>query len=103
MAKQTRKDVGEKEPTAPVKDAGNAIESIFAEKKAVKAVPAKAVEVKSPKLSTKPPPAPGDDGLEDLASVQSRVRAAKAIRPKVSAPLIDDDFADIRGIKKRKQ
>jgi type IV secretory pathway VirB10-like protein len=105
MAKKKKEQNYEaKEPVVPIKDVAKDIDDIFATKSVPK--PASEEPVKSilntPKPTTAMPDEPDEPEGQDLESVQSQVRAAKSsrVRPS-SAVLKDDDFADIRGLKKR--
>lgn len=105
MAKKKKAQNDEsKESIVPIKDVAKDIDDIFATKSVPK--PASEEPVKSILKTSKPTTAVPDSTDEpegqDLESVQSQVRAAKSsrVRPS-SAVLKDDDFADIRGLKKR--
>jgi hypothetical protein len=90
-----------KEPLEPVKNVAKDIDDIFATKKVTPLTSEKPLKgiLKAPKTTTV---VPEIEEVEDLASVRSKVRAAKAGREIGSLNgLKDDDFADIRGTKKR--
>ena len=101
MAKKKALKEEKKEPLEPVKNVAKDIDDIFATKKVAPLTSEKPLKgiLKAPKTTTV---VPQIEEVEDLASVQSKVRAVKAGRKIGSLnELKDDDFADIRGTKKR--
>jgi hypothetical protein len=97
--KKTQKDSEPKDSVVPVKDLARDIDDIFATKSIPKSTLQKPLKgiLKAP-TSTKPK----ETEVDDLASLDNKVRAAKAAQGNASAKALkDDDFADIRGFKKR--
>ena len=104
--KKAAKEEGTVRPAVQAKDIAKDIDEIFAERKSVKSVDEKPQKPKSKQsISRVAVATTAVKAVEDdLASVQTKVKAAKAGRLSVvPVPGKHDDFADIRGTKKRKQ
>jgi hypothetical protein len=92
------KKVKKPEEVAPSVDIAKDIDEIFASRKVV-AKKSKAQKAKPKEVPTQPLLQSIESGLE---TVTNQVRAAKAKHSSEASPIVkEDDFADIRGTKKR--
>jgi hypothetical protein len=96
-----KKKPGREDTTKPLQNPSKDIDEIFAEK-SVRKAGGKTTLIGIPTSTTPPPQAVEKTAGDNLATIQKKIQVAKMKElPLAIGSVADDDFADIRGTRKR--